>query len=47
MIKLILPEIGFILTSPPYMQKTSHPAYPFTGYKITGQGYDGCNLFLG
>ena len=32
--------IDFVLTSPPYMQKTNHPEYPFTGYKITGQGYE-------
>jgi len=35
-----LPKIGFALTSPPYMQKTNHPEYPFAGYKITGQGYE-------
>jgi DNA modification methylase len=37
---LELPEIDFIVTSPPYMQKTNHPEYPFAGYKITGQGYE-------
>jgi len=35
-----LPMIDFVLTSPPYMQKTNHPEYPFAGYKITGQGYE-------
>ena len=34
-----LPKIDLILTSPPYMQKTNHPEYPFAGYQITGQGY--------
>ena len=34
-----LPEIDMVLTSPPYMQKTNHPEYPFAGYQITGQGY--------
>ena len=34
-----MPEVGFVLTSPPYMQKTNHPEYPFAGYEITGQGY--------
>ena len=32
--------IDFVLTSPPYMQKTNHPEYPFAGYRITGQGYE-------
>ena len=35
-----LPEIDFILTSPPYMSKSNHPQYPFARYKITGQGYN-------
>ena len=35
-----LPQIGFCLTSPPYMQNKNHPEYPFAGYKVTGQGYD-------
>jgi len=34
-----LPQIGFSLTSPPYMQRKNHPEYPFAGYMITGQGY--------
>jgi len=34
------PEINFVLTSPPYMQKTNHPQYPFAAYRITGQTYD-------
>lgn len=38
--KIDLPEIDFILTSPPYMQKTNHPQYPFAGYQITGQTYE-------
>ena len=38
--KLNLPEIDFCLTSPPYMQKTNHPEYPFAGYEITGQTYN-------
>jgi DNA modification methylase len=37
--ELNVPDIDFILTSPPYMQKTNHPEYPFAGYQITGQGY--------
>jgi DNA modification methylase len=37
--ELDLPKIDFVLTSPPYMQKTNHPQYPFAGYEITGQGY--------
>lgn len=35
-----LSMIDFVLTSPPYMQRTNHPEYPFAGYKVTGQGYD-------
>ncbi|MCL2518368.1 MAG: site-specific DNA-methyltransferase [Oscillospiraceae bacterium] len=35
-----LPEIDFVLTSPPYMQRINHPEYPFAGYQITGQGYE-------
>ena len=34
-----LPEIDFLLTSPPYMQNKNHPEYPFAGYQVTGQGY--------
>ena len=34
-----LPEIDLILTSPPYMQITNHPEYPFAGYQINGKGY--------
>jgi len=35
-----LPEIDFVLTSPPYMSKTNHPQYPLAGYEITGETYD-------
>jgi len=35
-----LPQIDFVLTSPPYMQKKNHPEYPFAGYQITGQNYN-------
>ena len=38
--KIDLPEIDFVLTSPPYMPKTNHPQYPFAGYQITGQTYE-------
>ena len=34
-----LPKIDFSFTSPPYMTKENHPEYPFSGYKITGEGY--------
>jgi DNA modification methylase len=37
--ELDLPDIDFVLTSPPYMQKANHPQYSFAGYEITGQGY--------
>lgn len=34
-----IPNIDLVLTSPPYMQSTGHPEYPFAGYRVTGQGY--------
>ena len=38
--KIDMPKIDFLLTSPPYMQKTNHPEYPFAGYQVTGQNYE-------
>lgn len=41
-----LPEIDFVLTSPPYMQRVNHPEYPFAGYRVTGKNYNNylCDL---
>ena len=38
--ELALPPIDLVLASPPYMQKTTHPQYPFAGYRVTGQRYE-------
>lgn len=34
-----LPMMDLSLTSPPYMNRSDHPQYPFSGYTVTGKGY--------
>ena len=37
---LVLPDIDFSFTSPPYMSKNDHDEYPFAAYQKTGADYN-------